>query len=110
MRSGGIPGPLTLDKSVYQGLADTAQVTLNAPEANLDPSAKDTVPVKVTGDLNADGTAGLSDAGTALQILIRQPADVSPEYLNSKLSPSGNPAVSLEDIPYMLQKQSDLRP
>jgi hypothetical protein len=64
----------------------------------------------VTGDLDADGTAGLSDANTALQILTRQPADVSPEYLNSELSPSGNPAVSLEDIPYILQKQSDLRP
>lgn len=178
-----VPGPLTLDKTVYQGLTDTAKVTLNAPEANLDPSAKDTVPVKVattlnpkgmvvlltetgpdtalftgvfgfnltasdptaatihvsdnssvqvfhhdksldyhwmasakwitfavTGDLDADGSAGLPDANTALQILTRQPADVSPEYLNSELSPSGNPAVSLEDIPYMLQKQSDLRP
>jgi hypothetical protein len=178
-----VPGPLTLDKTVYQGLTDTAQVTLKAPEANLDPSAKDTVPVKVastlnpkgmvvlltetgpdtalftgvfgfnlitndptsatvhvsdhssvqvfhhdksldyhwmasarwittavTGDLDADGIAGLSDANTALQILTRQPAEVSPEYLNSELSPSGNPAVSLEDIPYILQKQSDLRP
>jgi hypothetical protein len=50
-----VPGPLTLDKAVYQGLTDTANVTLNAPEANLDPSAKDTVPVKVATTLNPKG-------------------------------------------------------